>query len=252
MTGVVFPGGADDAGNGVSLTNVTRNESGASTGVTWAFPNGQAAVRDAVVRSQSGRIVANTITDGSVSETTAYTYDGAGRLLTATGGVVDASYSFAKTGGCGAAPTAGANGNRTSSVVNGVSTTYCYDNADRLTSTTVTGAPAGATAVSSSLASIGYDAHGNTVTLADQSLVYDVADRHVETNLADGTSIRYTRDASDRIVERRVSKANTPDVVTRFGFSGASDSPDLVLDGDGAVIERNLQLSRHCGPFGRD
>ncbi|RWZ46434.1 hypothetical protein ELQ90_15425, partial [Labedella phragmitis] len=242
VTGVVFPGGADDAGNGVSLTNVTRNQTGASTGVTWTFPNGQAAVRDAVVRAQSGRIVANTVTDGSTSETTAYTYDGAGRLLTATGGVVDASYSFAKMGGCGAAPTAGANGNRTSSVVNGVSTTYCYDNADRLTSTTVTGAPEGASGVSSSLASIGYDAHGNTVTLSDQSLVYDVADRHVETNLADGTSIRYTRDASDRIVERRVSKANTPDVVTRFGFSGASDSPDLVLDGDGAVIERTLGL----------
>ncbi|RWZ45978.1 hypothetical protein ELQ90_16430 [Labedella phragmitis] len=64
----------------------------------------------------------------------------------------------------------------------------------------------------------------------------------METDLADGTSIRYTRDASDRIVERRVSKANTPDVVTRFGFSGASDSPDLVLDGDGAVIERTLGL----------
>ncbi|RWZ46633.1 hypothetical protein ELQ90_14490, partial [Labedella phragmitis] len=80
------------------------------------------------------------------------------------------------------------------------------------------------------------------VTLADQSLVYDVADRHVETNLADGTSIRYTRDASDRIVERRVSKANTPDVVTRFGFGGEGDSPDLVLDGDGAVIERTLPL----------
>ncbi|RUQ86660.1 hypothetical protein ELQ93_06710 [Labedella gwakjiensis] len=33
---------------------------------------------------------------------------------------------------------------------------------------------------------------------------YDVADRHVETRLTDGTTIRYVRDASDRIVERRV------------------------------------------------
>lgn len=144
VTGVTFPGGANDAGNGVALTNVLRNPAGASMGVTWAFPNGQAAVADAVVRSQSGRIVANTITDGTASETTKYTYDEAGRLLTATGGVIDASYSFAKTGGCGAAPTAGSNGNRTSSVVDGVSTTYCYDAADRLTSTTVTGAPVGA------------------------------------------------------------------------------------------------------------
>lgn len=41
---------------------------------------------------------------------------------------------------------------------------------------------------------------------------------------------------------RRVSKANTPDVVTRFGFGGAGDSPDLVLDGDKNVIERTLSL----------
>jgi RHS repeat-associated protein len=85
--------------------------------------------------------------------------------------------------------------------------------------------------------------NGNTTTLADQTLVYDVADRHVETRLTDGTTIRYVRDASDRIVERRVSKANTPTVVTRFGFGGAGDSPDLTLDGDSNVIERTLSLS---------
>jgi hypothetical protein len=61
VAGVTFPGGASNPGNGASLTNVLRNAAGASTGVTWAFPN----VQDAVVRSQSGRIVANTITDGS-------------------------------------------------------------------------------------------------------------------------------------------------------------------------------------------
>jgi hypothetical protein len=63
-----------------AVTNVLRNAAGASMGMTWAFPNGQAAVTDTVVRSQSGRIVANTITDGSVSATTAYTYDTHQRL----------------------------------------------------------------------------------------------------------------------------------------------------------------------------
>ena len=42
--------------------------------------------------------------------------------------------------------------------------------------------------------------------------------------------------------KRRVSKANTPDIVTRFGFGGAGDSPDLVLDGDKNVVERTLSL----------
>nr|WP_279432413.1 RHS repeat-associated core domain-containing protein [Labedella gwakjiensis] len=69
-----------------------------------------------------------------------------------------------------------------------------------------------------------------------------MADRHVETRLTDGTTIRYTRDASDRIVEPKVSKANTPDVVTLFGFGGAGDSPDLTLDADNNITEQTLSL----------
>lgn len=64
---------------------------------------------------------------------------------------------------------------------------------DRLTSTTVTGTPAGpgvspvASAIPAS--QLVYDAHGNTTKLADQSPGYDVSDQHVKTTLSDGTRV---------------------------------------------------------------
>jgi large repetitive protein len=43
----------------------------------------QPQVSDSVVRSQSGRIMANTLTDGAAVESSTYSYDAAGRLMTA-------------------------------------------------------------------------------------------------------------------------------------------------------------------------
>ncbi len=84
------------------------------------------------------------------------------------------------TGGCGPNGAAGASGNRTSltdvwtapgqSPVT-TSTGSCYDWADRLLSTTVTGPVVGANTVTYGLAhaDIGYDARGNTTKLADMT-----------------------------------------------------------------------------------
>jgi len=98
----------------------------------------------------------------------------------------------------------------TSSVV------YCYDHADRLTGTTVAGAPVGASPVAGwdltttgSGATLAYDAHGNTTRLADQQLTYDVSDRHVETVLDDGTAISYTYDPAGRVAARTVTGSLT-------------------------------------------
>jgi len=56
---------------------------------------------------------------------------------------------------------------------NGTTTTYCYDHADRLTSTSDT-----------RYTNPTYDAHGNTVGLGDETLGYDGADRHLTTTVA--------------------------------------------------------------------
>ncbi len=52
------------------------------------------------------------------------------------------------------------------------------------------------------------------------------------------TTLRYTRDATDRIVARAVGGAT----VARYGFSGDGDTPDFTLDGANNVIERDVAL----------
>ncbi|MCU1523680.1 MAG: hypothetical protein JWO18_574 [Microbacteriaceae bacterium] len=152
------------------------------------------------------------------------------------------------TGGCGVNTAAGADGNRTASsdsLDGGTPLTIqsCYDNADRLTGTTTsatgTGNPVNAANLTAAGAtpSLVYDAHGNTTTLADQSLSYDVADQHMKTVLTDGTTITYVRDLTGRIVQRSGTSS-----VDRYTYSGAGDSPYGQLNASNARVYRWLSL----------
>lgn len=220
----------------------------------------QPAVSDSAVRSQSGRILQTTLTDGPATDTSTYSFDGAGRLigagLTRTGAAVNfthaLTYGFAPTGGCGPDTAAGRNGNRTNFTdVKNLGTpntvAYCYDNADRLTSTAVVAAPGAANPVTAgplTSANLIYDAHGNTTKLADQALTYDVADRHMTTTLSDGTTIVYLRDATGRIVAR-TDDPQGPGVgasatTVRYTFAGSTQFG--VLSSSGILIERDLSL----------
>ncbi|NQX28870.1 hypothetical protein HQQ81_16090 [Microbacteriaceae bacterium VKM Ac-2854] len=261
ISGITYP--AAGAGNGTSLGGIARNAAGAQTAMTWSFASG-AAVTDTVVRSQSGRIVQEALADGSAVSSSSYQFDAAGRLVKATIPNHVLTYSFAPAAAscpAGAASSAFKNGNRSGMsdvrTVGGVSTTvattYCYDAADRLMSSSVSGAGAGAlddlNPVADGLAAVGvvgselaYDGGGNTTLLAGQSLKYDSADRHVGTSLpgvAGGVS--YARDAFDRVVSRTQTVAGASQSV-RYSFTGSSDTPDLVLDGASVVKERNVSL----------
>ena len=242
--------------NGTSLASIMRDtNTGATTGLQWAFPAGAGStVTDEVVRSQSGRILQNTLTDtlSAGPEISTYRFDAAGRLVHASIPRHELDYGFGTTA-CGNTA-AGSNGNRTSSSDSfdgGTPTTvaYCYDSADRLTSTAVTNAPVGGPpVVAGNLtttgpgASLVYDGRGNTTVLADQALEFDVTNRQVTTTLADGTVIRYLRDATDRIVERRVQVSGQQDTVTRFAYAGGGDSAWGVLDGNNALTEATIGL----------
>jgi RHS repeat-associated protein len=224
----------------------------------WAFPGGSAStVTDAVVRSQSGRIIQNTLADSASagSEVSTYRFDAAGRLVQAEIPRHVLEYGFGGAAVCGMLSAGtGANGNRTSfsdTFDGGAPATvaYCYDDADRLTGTTVTGAPAGASPVAGGSltttapgATLAYDAHGNTTRLGDQTLGYDVTNRHVKTALDDGTAVTYLRDATNRIVERKVTKPGDPDQVTRFTYAGGGDGAFGVLDGGNALVEVTIGL----------
>jgi len=232
--------------NGTSLATITRNpHTGATDAIGWAFADAS-TVEDQVVRSPAGRIIQNTLTDTASTgpEASTYRFDAAGRLVHASIPRHELDYGFG-TASCGVAG-AGANGNRTTSsdaLDGGTPTTvgYCYDTADRLTATTVMGAPTGASPVAGENltmtapgATLAYDARGNTTRLGDQTLVYDVTNRHTGTTLDDGTIIEYTRDATNRIVKRTVktSPTATPEV-TKYLYAGGGDGAWAVVTASG-------------------
>jgi len=123
---------------------------------------------------------------------------------------------------------------------------YCYDWADRLTSTNAT-TTGGNPVLNTDLSTVGapatlaYDTHGNTTKLADQTLTYDVADRHMSTVLADGTTITYVRDATGRVVSRITDAPGTAnDSTIRYSFAGGTLF--AMLDGSNQVLQRELSL----------
>ncbi len=142
------------------------------------------------------------------------------------------------------------------STVSTSSTTYCYDAADRLLGSVVSGdlipeanpvADGLSPAVGATPAEVQYDARGNTTKLADQSLVFDLSNRHVSTTVttADGaTTVSYLRDATNRIISRTVDAPGTQnDGTTRYAHTATADVSGLVVDAaTGAVREYTVSL----------
>ena len=130
------------------------------------------------------------------------------------------------------------------------STTYCYDAADRLLGSIVTcDAVPEANPVADGLspAELGYDARGNTTTLAERPLMFDTANRHVSTMIDHGgdteTVIEHTRDAENRIVACTVTVPGESAVTTRCAHTSAADVSGIVVDAQsGAVREYTVSL----------
>jgi RHS repeat-associated protein len=230
LTQVTYPSGAGNAGNGTTVA-YTRNPSGATTGITWTGPGGNAITSDTVTRSQSGRIINQAIdgTDPYLAGNN-YTYDPAGRLIGAraqNGSYYQYAYA-ANSPTCGINPAAGLDTNRTSASVNGVNVaSFCYDWGARLNSVTSTTAP-----YNGYTGAITYDAHGNTTTLAGEQLAYDHTNRHLSTTSpATGNTtaiVAYNRDATDNIIGRTAYTTTTAGDVaqllspTERSFTGGS------------------------------
>lgn len=210
LASVSYPSGAGNAGNDTSLAAISRDTNGAIVGTTWN-QGASAFFTDTLTRSQTGRVVTDTING---TNTSSYVYDTAGRLTQATQPGHVLQYQFNPQIACSGTNTAaGSNSNRTALVDNAVTTaTYCYDNADRLISTTQAGYSSG----------IVYDNHGNTTSLAGETLGYDGADRHVSTT-ANGVTVTYQRDATDRLISRTTPAAG-PTPTWRAAGTAANNS----------------------------
>ncbi len=229
LTVAIKPAGSNSPTNALKLS-LARDTLGRLSGHNYTLGNGSTGPSDSVTRSQSGQIISGT----ELGQSKAYTYDKAGRLTNATIGTNTYAYSFGAPSGCTGTynPNAGKSSNRTSMTVNGATTTYCYDYADRLLS-------------SSNLAATNpqYDTHGDTTSLGTSpvtTLTYDSSDRNVTVTEATKTTT-YERDAQSRLTKRTAVNGTT--TTNKYGYTTSADTPDLLLDNAGAVVEKYLQLS---------
>lgn len=225
MISVSYPVGTGNGGNGTSVT-IGRDRDHRTNALTYGNSGGT-ITSDGVTYSQSGRIVDEAIDGVDANSSGAnFVYDAAGRLTSAKVPGHSYAYGFAPSGGCGANPAAGQNTNRTSFQDNGgTAIAYCYDNADRMTSTT-----------DSRYGSPTYDAHGNVTSMGTATMTYDGADRHMSTT--DGsTTVTYVRDALDRIVSR-----TSGGTVTRYAYGDSTDSPMAILDGNNVLVDLEVPL----------
>jgi RHS repeat-associated protein len=243
ISSAAYPSGSGNSGNGTTGGPFLYDSYGNVTDLPWANTTGS-LTRDQVAYSQSGRVVDETI-DGTDAYPAGnnFTYDTAGRLT--NGRVADHSltYNFAPTNGCGADPAAGENTNRTSMTNNGATTTYCYDNADRLTSS-----------ADATVGPITYDAHGNTITLGRQQMTYDGADQHLTTQLGTTVQVAYTRDATGRIIQR--TEVDPATIGQRAPSTAATTTtntinipkPVAVVTGDRLIVQLTIHGTATATP----
>lgn len=228
LTQVTYPSGSGKAGNGTTGT-FTYDSRGQLGLISWAGPGGL-ITSDQVTRRTGGDIT-GFVTDGVDHHAgDDYTYDNAGRLTQAWMPGAHYSYAFANAGSC-PAPAAYKNTNRSAMTVSptggtAVTANYCYDHADRLTSTT-----------DPVVGTIAYDAHGNTTDIFGETHTYDAADRHLST-VKDDTTVTYVRDATDRIVERKLDGVTT----ARYGATGSGDAPEFTTDDTDTLLEVTYAL----------
>ncbi|MBE1461808.1 PA14 domain-containing protein [Kibdelosporangium phytohabitans] len=230
------------AGN-LALSAIARDANGRTSGHTWRL-NDATVVTDTVNRSQSGQVLTNITTAATHELWRTYGYDLAGRLTSVDIGPHTYRYGFGGSAcGAGANPDSGKNSNRTSQVIDGVTTSFCYDHADRLIGS------------SDPLANGGdFDSHGNMTSVGSGPtplrLCYDSSDRNwcLVQRTADGNGVAmyYDRDVQGRVIGRYKNTITNWNWAAAgdwyYGFTGSGDTPDLARDASWTIVEKNLTL----------
>lgn len=225
---------------------ISRDSLGRTTGMDYTMGNGITHATDTVIRSQSNQIISGT----ELGQTKSYTYDKAGRLASANVAGRQYGYGFgAQDSSCNALPgsnaNSGKNANRTSQTSEGVVTVYCYDQADRLISSS-----------DATLTNPQYDAHGNTTSIGTGATTLmtpvDSSDRSRALEQFDpngnGMAVYYERDVTNRLTARHHSTITgwtwTDDTTNKefYGYTSSSDSPDFARDSNWNIVEKYLQL----------
>lgn len=210
-------------GETVSYDTNGRQSSETITSPSVGTTGGSAQTYSAAGRVATQQVYAN----GSLHSPQSLTYDSAGRLTQAVLPSETYNYSYASTSGC-PQNSAGADTNRTGLTLTqgntNTTTNYCYDNADRLTSTT-------------SIASgqIVYDGHGNMTQEGGEAIAYDSSD---QLSLDDGPGYfnLYKRDPLNRVAQvtdySKVTARSTSTATVTIGSSISISQPSGAQSGD--------------------
>lgn len=200
----------------------------------WRQSDGKSIVEE-VSRSQSGLITSQKVTDGSAVYSQAYKYDKVGRLLEADYGDRKYTYNYAEATAC-AFKTSNKNYNRTSDTVtvNGVSTTnsYCYDNSDKLISSTNYGVPT-------------YDKYGNTTKLGALTFEYNISNKIEKVSEGKLASVKYSYDVSGRLRQETYSNSKIMyriPPVEYYNYSSGSGGVSVIRNGNNTVRHRVINL----------
>lgn len=228
-----------DAGS-QSLTSVGRDALDRTASHAWRLGDGT-ILSNAVSRTPAGQIISENTTitpsggTASIMAST-FTYDDADRITSASIAGTTFAYGYGtQSSSCGSQQNmnsygASKNSNRTSTTVNGSTSYHCYDWSDRLTHSS-----------NPDLSNVQYDTHGNTTAIGQMQLAYDALDRNV--SITEGTwSVAYQRDVQDRIVKRTEERNSQIEAEYRYGFTSNEDSPDYVLNANGQIIQKYVQL----------
>jgi RHS repeat-associated protein len=232
----------------IVLSAISRDALQRENGITFTYGD-TSTITDNVEYSVGGSIISGT----ENGNTKSYEYDGANRLSEANVGSNSYVYEFGQSDSMceqfsSNNPNAGKSGNRTKSIINGVSTNYCYDNADRLIYSS-----------DSKIASPEYDSRGNIITVGTAhektEMTYDSSDRNIsiKQTLAPLTGINqtndqktilteYERDVQGRIMSRSLSQDGVTKSAASYMFSDTSDSPSAATDSNGNIIQKYLSL----------
>jgi len=220
----------------MKLEQIKRDALQRTSGAVFRFSDGT-AFDETVNKSQSGKVTSYTDTfDGSTAGGT-YTYDKAGRLIAANIDGNTYSYGYGAPTGCTGNfnPNAHKNSNRTSFTVNGVTTTYCYDQGDRLISS---GDP--------QLGTPTYDDHGNTISLSGNGepiiFTYDAADSNIAIQQGD-YKVEYVKTASGSVLRKKEYQDGELTKSYRYLAGGAVlQTCNLTNDNDCVTTDTYLSL----------
>jgi RHS repeat-associated protein len=222
VSGITYP-----QANQLAYLGTTRDSLERPVKYDWRQSDGT-LISEELTKSQTGIVLSQKFTQGSNVYNQAYTFDKAARLTAADYGDRQFAYSYASASNC-SFTNSNKNFNRTSDSVTISGTTvtnnYCYDNADKLTSSTQFGTPS-------------FDSHGNTTKLGITSFGYDISDQNISVS-EPGKTMNYSRDVLGRIIE---SNYNSGSEIRKYSFTGGSSSNEIVKNSSGTIIEKYIDL----------